>query len=161
VSGPGLAAAGASVLAGHGVTLSLPAGWEGRIFRRVPKAPETTHPVVHLGNFALPPAAGDYGDRAVQLMGPQHAFVALVEFPVESTRAALFSSNALPWPLPADGVSRSSLQRSVPGQAGIQRFFSTSGRAWCVYVVVGSWSNRGALLAEANAALSGVRIAAA
>ena len=56
-------------LAAHGIEVTLPSGWEGRVFRRPsagevgaldadgPPAPsgETTHAVVHVSTIALPP----------------------------------------------------------------------------------------------------------
>jgi hypothetical protein len=46
----------------------------------------------------------------------------------------------------------------IKGQAGAQFFFSDAGRAFCLYVVLGSYARRGALVPKVNAVLAGVRI---
>ena len=38
----------------------------------------------------------------------------------------------------ATAFDRNSLQRAVPGQSGLQQFFTHRGRAFCLYVVLGS-----------------------
>jgi hypothetical protein len=82
-----------TTVTGHGLRVDLPARWEARVYRRDrPDAPpwrgvhpnaygsadERSHPVLHLANFALPPERGDFGTGAVQRMGRDHAFVAVV-----------------------------------------------------------------------------------
>ena len=42
------------------------------------------------------------------------------------------------------------LQRAIRGQAGVQRFFHESGRAFCLYVVLGAYSNRQQVVPEVN-----------
>ena len=145
-------------LAGFGLSIDLPAGWDARIFRR-PAAPgETTHAVLHAGNFAVPTDAADYGDGAVQLMGPGHVLMTLVEFHPDSTSTTLFSSVGIPRPLAASDASRTTLQRALGGQAGIQRFFSEAGRAWSLYVVLGSFDARQSLVGQLNPVLSSLEI---
>ena len=46
----------------------------------------------------------------------------------------------------------------IPGMAGTQRFFSVSGRAFCLYAVIGSASRRPVLVSRLNDALSTLRI---
>jgi hypothetical protein len=42
---------------------------------------------------------------------------------------------------------------------GSQRFFATRGRAFCLYVVLGSWLQRASLVPRANELLSTIQIA--
>ncbi len=42
------------------------------------------------------------------------------------------------------------LQRILPGQAGLQVFFTFQGRAFCLYVVIGSFARRIELSAKVN-----------
>lgn len=147
-----------SRLSGAGISIDVPTGWDARIFRRPSRPGETTHAVLHAGNFSLPPDAADYGDGAVELMGPDHLLLSLVEFHPSSTDTALFAVRGLPLPLRTADASRTTLQRALGGQAGIQRFFTQSGRAWSLYVVLGSFDRRSALVSAANTVLSSLEI---
>ena len=115
--------------------------------------------MLHAGNFALPSDAADYGDGAVQQMGPSNLLVTLVEFHPSSVQTALFSVTGLPLPLRPEDADRTTLQRPIAGQAGIQRFFSVAGRAWSLYVVLGSFDRRPALVGAANEVLSTLQVA--
>ncbi len=146
-------------LAHLGLGVDLPAGWDGRIYRRTPaSAGELMHPVLHAANFALPEERGDFGSGAVELMKAPHAFVSLVEYDAESARMALFARPGFPLRLSADAFAPNQLQRALPGQAGVQRFFSERGRAFCLYVVVGNYLARAKLLPEVNALLASLQV---
>jgi hypothetical protein len=147
-------------LTAEGLSVEIPTGWDARIFRRPPKPPETTHAVLHAANFALPPDAADYGDGAVQEMGASNVLVTLVEFHPSSVKTALFSPVGLPLPLRPQDADRTTLQRPMAGQAGIQRFFSLADRAWSLYVVLGSFDRRAALVGAANEVLSTLQVSA-
>jgi len=144
----------------QGIAVASIQGWDVRIYRRDPRGPETTHAVLHAATFPLPPVRGDYGDGAVDLMGPADVFVALVEFHPSSASTALFAARGFPSPLTADDVSRTSLQRQVGRQAGVQRFFNVGGRAWCLYVVIGDWDGRAWLVPRANQLVAGIEVQA-
>ena len=156
--GAGGTVSAASIVAAHGLAVASLRGWDVRIFRRPTEAPETTHAVLHAATFALPSGVGDYGDGAVQLMGAGDVFVAMVEFEPSSAQQALFAARGLPLPLRPDDFSRASLQVSLPGQAGTQRWFGEAGRAWCLFVVLGSWDRRDALVERANQMVAGVEV---
>jgi hypothetical protein len=145
----------------YDLAINLPPGWDGAIYRREPTAQETTSPVVHAATFPLPARRGDFGSGAVELMGPRDVFVALVEYQPESARTALFALQGIPAPLRVTDFSPTALQRTIPGQAGVQRFFSQYGRAFCLYVVLGSFANRDALVPLASTVIQGLVIAAA
>ncbi|HWW54313.1 MAG TPA: hypothetical protein VNY84_11120 [Acidimicrobiales bacterium] len=146
-------------LAAEGLSLDVPKGWDARIFRRPAQPPETTHAVLHAANFALPADAADYGDGAVQQMSAFNVLVTLVEFHPSSVHTALFSPVGLPLPLKPEDADRTTLQRPMAGQAGIQRFFSLAGRAWSLYIVLGSFDGRSALVGAANEVLSTLQVA--
>jgi len=107
----------------------------------------------------MPARRGDWGDGAVQLMGAGDVFVALVEFGRPSVGTALFASRGFPVPLTGADLSRTSLQHSIAGQAGVQRWFSAAGRAWCLYVVVGRYDDRDALAGRANGLVATFEVA--
>ena len=164
-------------LSAQGISLQLPAGWEGRIGLRTVAGPAVAarsaaasptpaasargssalvaaasaappasgendgsggrlFPVTHAGNFALPPDRGDFGSGAVDVMGESGVLMALVEYGDECVGSALFDH---PRPVPRVAeFAPDTLQRRISGQLGYQRFFTEAGRAFCLYVVVGS-----------------------
>lgn len=122
-------------------------GWPG----------ESTNPVLHLANFALPPGRGDFGTGAVERMGPAHAFVALLEYDAEEAGRPLFAARGLPRPGVAE-FDPNALQRRLPGQLGCQRFFTERDRPFCLYVVLGSRRHANALLGQVHDALTGIEV---
>ena len=145
----------------YGVAVSPPPGWDVRARRAEATPPETAHVVVHAATFPLPAERADYGDGAVQLMGPGDVFVALVEFAPAAARTALFAARGWPRPLTGDDFSRTALQHALAGQAGAQRWFTVAGRPWCLYAVIGAWERRASLAARANGFVRTVTVAPA
>ena len=150
-----------SVVSAYGLSFDVPQGWDGRVYRRPAAPPESTHPVLHAGNVPLPEDRGDYGSGAVERMGAANVFLALLEFHPSARDSALFARSGRPSTLDPNAFHPASLQRSLPGQAGTQAFFSDKGRAFCLYVVLGSWADRGRLVPLATDALQRVSIHAA
>ena len=158
-------------LQAHGIAVSLPAGWDGRIVVRGDGAPEplrhaggvpvavaTAHPVVHLASFGLPEERGDFGGGAVELMGERDVFVVLFEYATGATRTALFARRGLPRMVAIADFDPTRLRRGIIGQSGTQVFFQEEGRAFCLYVVLGSHAARRRLVPVVNAVLATVRI---
>ncbi len=158
-------------LAAHGIATRLPPGWEGRISRRDTtlagvgedaKAQfhpeERTYPIAHFANFALPADVADYGSGAVELMTASNLFIVLLEFGPESVGTALFAAQGLPRNLSPDRFTPNQLQRTIRGQSGYQTFFTEAGRPFCLFVALGSHSNRAALVREANHVLAATTI---
>lgn len=160
----------------HGLAVSTPAGWEGRIYRRpaadelhgtstdgpVAGAPapsgELVHPVVHVATIPLAPDVADFASDAVDALGPADAIVVLKEFDPSETRFVLFGSEGIPRDLDPDWFDPSSLQRTLPGQAGMQRFFQDGGRAFCLYVVLGAYERRHDVVPAVNTVLATIQI---
>ena len=155
-----------SRLAAHGVSIDVPAGWEAELSTQ--PDPSTLDPtadplptplvVLHAANFALPAERGDYGSGAVEIMGRNGIFAALVEFDGASAATMLFASEGVPTRLAADDFGPDQLHLSIPGQAGVQQFFHVAARAYCLHAVIGSHSLRGVLVPELNRVLSGLSI---
>jgi hypothetical protein len=155
-----------------GLDIDLPPGWEGRIFTRsaepvVARVPEgsatdssaeRTLPILHVANFGLPGEVGDFGGGAVELMRTGHAFVSLVDYGADAAGTPLFSSAQVPLPLRTDQFDPDTLQRPLPGQSGVQRFFTASGRGFCLYVVLGAHLFRARVVPAVNDALRSLRI---
>jgi hypothetical protein len=157
-------------LAAHDIETDLPPGWEGRITRRTepPSAAgavsargapgERTHPVVHLATFALPEHRGDYGSGAVDVMTEADILIVLFEFGAEAVGQPLFARRGLPRNLAPARFRPESLQRTRPGQAGRQIFFTEQERAFSLYVVLGSHRAATTLTPRANAVLRATTI---
>lgn len=143
----------------RGLTLDLPPGWEGEIYRRPPGRDRRTHPVLHAANFPLRPGRGDFGSGAVELMTAGHVFVSLFEYGPEAVGTALFAKQGLPDVRPED-FNPHTMQRPLPGQAGSQYFFTFNGRAFCLYVALGSHRMRGRVVPLVNEVLRTLRIEA-
>jgi hypothetical protein len=138
---------------GHGIEIDLPPGWEGLIYRR-PGA----RPILHAGNFGLPIDDGDFGTRAVPAMGGAGVFLVLAEFDPATAGVGLFRPIGVPLPLRSFDASPRAMPRVVRRRAGIQRFFTERGRAFELYVVVGTASGRAGPIRLANEVLSTLRI---
>ena len=126
--------------------LDLPAGWEAEIDGGAgaaePGMESVLTPRVHIANFPLPPVRGDFGSGAVERMIDGDVLVCLLE---ESHGAGGIPSarntRAFPASLPA--TSRpDAMQRPLKGQSGAQVFFTADGRAFVLYVVLGSHASR-------------------
>jgi hypothetical protein len=141
-----------------GLAVALPSGWDGAIYRRSALAGEATQAVVHAATVPLPPVRGDFGSGVVEQLGTEDVFVALLEYEPQSAGAAMFRQTAGVPGLTPDLFSPYALQRLLPGQAGCQQFFTTGGRAFCLYVVLGSFANRYQLADRANSVLSTLQV---
>jgi hypothetical protein len=150
-----------ATVAAHGLRVTLPQRWEGRLFLRdgLGEDDESINPVLHLGNFALPPGRGDFGTGAVEVMGAGHAFVALLEYGASEAGQPLFAARGMPRPALAE-FAPNALQRRLPGQLGCQRFFTEHGRAFCLYVVLGSRRHAAALVDEVRGVLDNIAVGA-
>lgn len=147
-------------LQGQGLAIELGWGWEARIRRSIAAAHEgaTTHAVLHAANFPLPTERGDFGSGVVELMGPDHALIMLVEYHRAAADTALFAREGAPRALEPKMFSPDALQRTIPGQAGTQIFFTAMGRAFCLYVVIGSFADTSRLLPMVNQVLAKITI---
>ena len=159
-----------------GIALTLPPGWEAALHVReeaparvaasalsdvtlASTAPDaTTHPVLHAGSFPLPADRGDYGSGAVDVMTATDVLITLIEFHPDAASTALFATPGPPRALTSDAFGAQSLQRVLPGQSGCQRFFSAQGRAFCLYVVLGSHARRHLLVPVVNQLLESLEI---
>lgn len=152
-------------MADQGVSVDLPPGWEAEFIKRVPNLaplgtnePEKTYTVVHIANWPMPAERGDFGSGAVEIMRGEDILIVLAEYGPENLGTALFSHEGLPWPLDPDSFDPNRLQRPLPGQGGLQRFFAESGRAFCLYVVLGNLADADDLVALVNGILATVTI---
>ena len=85
-------------------------------------------------------------------------FMVLFEYDRTSAAKGLFAHEGIPGPIKVSDFDRNQLQRAIPGQSGVQLFFTEAGRAFCVYIVVGSHFDRIDALAEVNHILASLVI---
>ncbi len=145
-------------LSGLGFDVDLPDGWDGRIYRRDAVDRAAASRALHAANFPLPSDRGDYGGGVHERMQADEILITLVEFEPGSANTALFSRQGPPRSVPADSFSPGAMPRAVPGKAGSQHFFSIGDRAFCLFVVIGSYSDRAELVARANAVVETLEI---
>lgn len=144
-----------------GITVEVPDDWEGSIsggdFQlQSDGAIEPT--VMHVASFPLPLGRGSFGTGAVELMSSTDVFMTLFEYGPESAGTPLFEAEGIPRQIAAREFDPNALQRAMPGQTGLQRFFSHQGRAFCLYIVLGSHIDRADILPRVNAVLETLEI---
>jgi hypothetical protein len=142
----------------HGIDLTLPPGWSGRVFSPDPRAA-----TVHAGNFTLAvDEDSTFGSGSTAAMRPGASFVALAEYVPGGglePGTGLFASHRIPLPLDPARFSSAALARPQARHVGMQHFFTTSGRPFCLYVVLdGDRAQRRAQLAIVDHVLRSVRI---
>ncbi len=144
-----------------GLSLTVPPAWEARISRSTGDAASGgTWPVAHAATIPLPAHRGDYGSNVVERLGPEDIFVSLVEFGPEAADTELFPRvGVMPESIGPDEFQPRQLQRVLPGQAGKQLFFTYEGRAFCLYVVFGSFARRSGLSQRLSGLLQQMTIA--
>lgn len=145
-----------STVHAFGISAEIPDRWEARIFSH-----PDGEPTLHAANFPLPFRDGDFGTRATRHLPHDGVFVCLTEYRTGEgvdLRHGLFA-NPPPRSLdPAEFSSRTLLQ-ARPGQTGMQRFFSASGRAFCLYVVASRAAHTKRRLVAASHLLESLDIA--
>jgi hypothetical protein len=144
----------------HGISVEAPDGWEVRITRRVAEGHDPQshrRPVLHAATVPLPAVRGDFGGGVTATLGSDDVFVSLFEHDPAACGTKLFADRGFPVPVLAD-FAPNRLQRSIPGQAGGQWFFQVGGRAFCLYVVLGSHARRAELFNRLTPLLRSVRL---
>lgn len=114
--------------------IELPRAWSGRVFRR---SPHTA--TLHAGDFQLPLQDGEFGDRSTAQMPAVASFVALTEYRPGAglePGGGLFAPSGLRLPLDPAAFGARRLAHPHPGHVGMQQFFTSAGRPFCLYVVI-------------------------
>jgi hypothetical protein len=147
-----------------GIEVVVPQGWDAEIYSREGDlgtqsigGAAASRPVVHVGTFPLPPGRGDFGSGAVEIMNQDDLLVVLFEYGPESVGSPLFARPGIPRVDAAD-FGPNNMQRPLAGQSGAQYFFNESGRAFCLYVVLGAHNRRNELVPEVNQVLAELTI---
>lgn len=120
-------------VAGHGISVAVPEGWEARIRRRAGHGA-----VLHAASFALAAGDGDFGAAATGRMRRGDAFLALVEYvdpEIIRPGVGLYKPDRPGTPALGD-FGLMSLQVTRAGQWGWQRFFTQAARTCAIYAVI-------------------------
>jgi hypothetical protein len=142
----------------QGLEIELPDGWDARIYRREAVDDAVTRRAMHAANFALPTNLGDYAVGAIEGMTTGDVLVVLLEFDPDSAGQGLFANEGLPAGLSAGDFSPSAMPRAIPGRTAAQWFFSLNGRAFCLYVVLGSHAGRADVMPLVNQVVETLKI---
>lgn len=146
-----------------GIRAGAPPGWAVAIRRRAPidlradAAPtaralavqDVTHPVLHVSSRPLVADAGDFGSGQWEVLGPEDVFIALVEYGDEVADVGLFEAQGVPRLAPSQ-FAPNRMPRFIPGRSACQRFFSSGGRAFCLFTVIGDHARRMATVPRAE-----------
>ena len=167
---------------GYGITVEVPVGWSAALVRRStsPDTPsdldrfdavtpdgaapdprdrlaERTLPVLHVSTRPGPATVGDFGSGAVEALGPEDVFVALIEYGSDLADTGLFERQGVPRLAPSQfGTNR--MPREIVGRSASQHFFSVGGRAFCLFTVLGSHSRRMGAVPKAAAVTASLQI---
>ena len=118
---------------------------------------ERTLPVLHVSTRPLPETVGDFGSGAVEALGPEDVFVALIEYGSDLADTGLFERQGVPRLAPSQfGTNR--MPREIVGRSASQHFFSVGGRAFCLFTVLGSHSRRMGTVPKAAAVAASLQI---
>ena len=90
-------------------------------------------------------------------LGPDDVFVALVDYGTEVADQGLFEKQGLPRLAPSQ-FAPNRMQRPLPGMSTSQHFFSSGGRGFCLFTVIGSHARRMASVRRAATLVDGLRI---
>jgi hypothetical protein len=146
------------VLNRQGLGIELPDGWDARIYRREAAEDGVTRRAMHAANFALPTGLGDYAVGAIEQMTAGDVLVVLLEFDPDNAGRGLFSNEGVPSGLSAGDFSPTAMPRSMPGRTAAQWFFSVNDQAFCLYVVLGSHTERAGMMDLVNRVVETVRV---
>lgn len=151
---------------------AVPKGWHVRVARRpqvragatspstgkpLDGAGDVTRDVLHAASRPLPRGLADFGGELIDALGPDDAFVALIDHGPEVAGSGLFARRGRPIVSPSQ-FAANRLARYVPGRSAGQWFFSEGGHGFCLYAVVGAHSRRMATVPQLARVVSGIRV---
>ena len=122
-------------IADHGLELTVPEGWEARIWVPDLPAPALNLPVITLSNAVLSNTRTTYAAEESERLPRSKVMVSLVEFDEALADVGLYAPQGVPGPFTEDDLDPRALQRARRGRSGLQRFFSVNGRAFSLYVI--------------------------
>ena len=146
-------------LEGHGLALEVGRGWEARMWMPELPPPAVNRPVIRLANFPLPLTKDTYAAEVAEGLAPGHVVASLVEFEPSSAGTGLYAHDGVPR-LRAGDLDPRAVQGGGSGRAGLQRFFSSNGRAFSLYVLARDGAGVPASLRQLEEVLRTLTVAA-
>ena len=170
-------------ISAYGLSVNLPTGWNGLIFKEY-DPPYTTTPALHAATFPLPTndADSDFGNYAVDIVQTSDSFFALVEFfpdvlaqrdqinvspavfaaPMLAPQNTIYQTAGLPGPYTSPDFSADTIlgRTNAAQPGGVQSFFRASGRSFCLYVVTGSQFSA-SQISVVNSVIASIQVAPA
>jgi hypothetical protein len=117
------------LLEASGLTIELPAGWNGQLVNRSPLLP-----TLQAASFQLDPDDEELGPRSRRAMSSGDCFLALVEYlPGSGLTAGRVPFHEAGIELPLDP---SQFSLGAEGRSVMERNFTQAGRAFCLHVVI-------------------------
>jgi hypothetical protein len=154
-------AASGQTVSGYGISLSAPAGWDSIIYQRDAANEGSTLPVLQASTMSLGSLPlSDFGTDVYPLLGDTDIFFALIEYAYDPNATVFTTATSIPSFATTD-FSPTAFPRLSPPKVACQAFFSTAGRAFCLYVVLGNPQNADSLVSELNSLMSTLVIAQA
>lgn len=156
------------------IAAQAPAGWHVRVSRRPQvaagaRAPSTgrlldgagdvTRPILHAASRPLPRGLADFGGELIDVLGPDDAFVALIDHGPDVAGVGLFARHGRPTVAPSQ-FAANRLARYVPGRSAGQWFFTERGHGFCLYAVAGAHSRRMATVPAIARVVASIRVSA-
>lgn len=154
------------------MTAQVPGGWHVRVGRRpqvasgarspatgalIDGAGDVTRPILHAASQPLPPGLADFGGELIDALGPDDAFVALIDHGPQVAGSGLFARQGRPTIAPSQ-FAPNRLARYVAGRSAGQWFFSEAGHGFCLYAVTGAHSRRMAVVPTIARVVSSIRV---
>jgi hypothetical protein len=147
-----------TLLAGHGLSIGLPGGWEGRIYVADLPAPAVNMPVLHATDLGLTSQRSTFAPEIAARAGGTGTLVALAEFESRLANVGLYERKTLGLPIRRQDLHANALQVPVPELEGHQRFCSLGDRAFALYLVVGTGPGLGERLDRVNEMLGTLEV---
>jgi hypothetical protein len=128
------------VIDGYGISVALPAGWDAKLYKKADHPGTISTPVLKAANFPLPTIDGDFATAAAESMTAGDLLIVLLEYAPDehlTVGEGLFRPAGIPTDIGAKDLDPNCMPQIIDGLAGVQRFFSENGRAFCLYMVFG------------------------
>jgi|SRR5690554_4101494 len=140
-----------SKFAAQGIRIDVPDGWEA-VDRTPPEAVDDGSrpaPTLHVSSVLIPEEIASFGGPVAERMTSDDTFMTLIDYGPELAGTPLFASEGLPT-LDASMFHRETVLGGLEHQTACQHFFTYEGRAFCLYVILGSHIDRADLIPKVN-----------
>ncbi len=128
-----------SQISAYGIQFQIPASWSSRVIAPISDGDEGSGVTIHAASYAMPLDDASYASTIMAQLGPLDLAFALLEMLPDGDLQPGQGLFASPPPIVAALVfDPQSLQVTLPGQLGVQSFFTVSQRAFSLYAVMGS-----------------------